>query len=34
VDIVQIFAAYGKTAGNSHLMMGQNPVFIISGEMR
>ncbi|QOX63580.1 precorrin-6y C5,15-methyltransferase (decarboxylating) subunit CbiE [Anoxybacterium hadale] len=34
VDIVQIFAAHGKAAGNSHLMMGQNPVFIISGEMR
>ena len=34
VDIVQIFAAHGKAAGSSHLMMGQNPVFIISGEMR
>lgn len=33
VDIVQIFAAHGKTAGNYHMMQGQNPVFIISGEM-
>ena len=32
VDIVQIFAAHGKTAGNYHMMQGQNPVFIISGE--
>jgi precorrin-6Y C5,15-methyltransferase (decarboxylating) len=34
VDIVQIFAARGKAAGNYHMMQGQNPVFIISGEMR
>lgn len=33
IDIVQIFAAHGKTAGNYHMMQGQNPVFIISGEM-
>ena len=32
IDIVQIFAAHGKTAGNYHMMLGQNPVFIISGE--
>lgn len=29
-DIVQIFAAKGRTAGSYHLMMGQNPVYIIS----
>jgi ABC-type lipopolysaccharide export system ATPase subunit len=34
VDIVQIFAARGKAAGSYHMMQGQNPVFIISGEMR
>lgn len=34
VDIVQIFAAHGKTAGNCHMMQGQNPVFIISGELK
>ncbi|HML37858.1 MAG TPA: precorrin-6y C5,15-methyltransferase (decarboxylating) subunit CbiE [Bacillota bacterium] len=34
IDIVQIFAARGKAAGNYHMMQGQNPVFIISGEMR
>jgi precorrin-6Y C5,15-methyltransferase (decarboxylating) len=33
IDIVQIFAAHGKTAGSYHMMQGQNPVFIISGEM-
>ncbi len=32
IDIVQIFAAHGKTAGNYHMMQGQNPIFIISGE--
>lgn len=32
IDIVQIFAAHGKAAGNYHMMQGQNPVFIISGE--
>jgi len=34
IDIVQIFAAHGKAAGNYHMMLGQNPVFIISGEMK
>ncbi len=34
IDIVQIFAAHGKAAGNYHMMQGQNPVFIISGEMK
>lgn len=34
VDIVQIFAAHGKAAGNCHMMQGQNPVFIISGELK
>lgn len=34
VDIVQIFAAHGRAAGNYHMMQGQNPVFIISGELR
>lgn len=34
VDIVQIFAAHGKATGNYHMMLGQNPVFIISGEMK
>ncbi|HWQ77483.1 MAG TPA: precorrin-6y C5,15-methyltransferase (decarboxylating) subunit CbiE [Anaerovoracaceae bacterium] len=34
MDIVQIFAARGKAAGNSHMMQGQNPVFIISGELK
>lgn len=32
IDIVQIFTAHGKTAGGYHMMQGQNPVFIISGE--
>jgi len=32
IDIVQIFAAHGKAAGNYHMMLGQNPVFIISGQ--
>lgn len=32
IDIVQVFAAHGKAAGNYHMMLGQNPVFIISGE--
>ena len=31
-DIVQVFTAHGKTAANYHMMIGQNPVFIISGE--
>lgn len=30
VDIVQVTAARGKEAGPYHLMMGQNPVYIIS----
>ncbi len=34
VDIVQIFAAHGRAAGNYHMMQGQNPVFIISGELK
>jgi len=34
IDIVQIFAAHGKATGNYHMMQGQNPVFIISGEMK
>ncbi|HVI42214.1 MAG TPA: precorrin-6y C5,15-methyltransferase (decarboxylating) subunit CbiE [Anaerovoracaceae bacterium] len=34
IDIVQIFAAHSKAAGNYHMMQGQNPVFIISGEMK
>lgn len=29
-DIAQISAAKGRTAGSYHLMMGQNPVYIIS----
>ena len=34
IDIVQIFAAHGKAAGNYHMMQGENPIFIISGEMK
>lgn len=34
IDIVQIFAAHGRAAGTSHMMQGQNPVFIISGELK
>jgi len=34
VDIVQVFTARGKTVGGSHMMQGQNPVFIISGEIK
>lgn len=34
IDIVQIFAAHGKAAGTSHMMQGENPVFIISGELK
>jgi precorrin-6Y C5,15-methyltransferase (decarboxylating) len=34
VDVVQIFAAHGKAVGSYHMMQGQNPVFIISGEMK
>lgn len=32
IDIVQIFVAASKEVGNYHMMQGQNPVFIISGE--
>lgn len=32
MDIVQVFAARGTEVGNYHMMQGQNPVFIISGE--
>lgn len=32
VDIVQISAARAKELGNYHLMMGQNPVFILTGQ--
>lgn len=31
VDITQINVAKGRTAGAYHLMMGQNPVYLISG---
>lgn len=34
IDIVQISAARAKDVGNYHMMMGQNPVFIISGEKK
>lgn len=34
VEIVQIFAVHGKSVGSYHMMQGQNPVFIISGEHR
>lgn len=34
IEIVQVFAAHGKSVGNYHMMQGQNPVFIISGEHR
>lgn len=32
IDVVQLSAARGRKAGSYHLMIGQNPVFIISGE--
>lgn len=32
IEIIQVFVAAGKQAGNSHMMLGQNPVFIISAE--
>lgn len=32
VDLVQIFAAHGKETANYHMMQGQNPIFVISGE--
>ena len=32
VDITQISAAQAKTLGRYHMMMGQNPVWILSGE--
>jgi precorrin-6Y C5,15-methyltransferase (decarboxylating) len=31
-DVTQITAAQSKTLGAHHLMMGQNPVWIITGE--
>ncbi len=34
IGIVQIFAANGNEAGSYHMMQGQNPVFIISGELK
>jgi len=34
VDVTQISAAQAKELGRYHLMMGQNPVWIISGEGR
>jgi len=34
VDIVQVFTARGKAVGESRMMQGQNPVFIISGELK
>ncbi|MFR3809323.1 MAG: hypothetical protein ACLTX3_10340 [Lachnospiraceae bacterium] len=30
VDIAQVQVAKGKKAGSYHLMMGQNPVYVIS----
>jgi len=33
-EIVQIFAAGGKKVGDYHMMQGQNPVFIISGQLK
>ena len=32
VDVTQISAAQAKTLGRYHMMMGQNPVWILSGE--
>lgn len=32
VDVTQIAAAQAKTLGRYHMMMGQNPVWILSGE--
>lgn len=32
VDVTQISAAQAKTLGRYHMMMGQNPVYILSGE--
>ena len=34
IDILQISAARAKEVGNYHMMTGQNPVFIISGEKK
>ena len=34
VDVTQITAAQSKTLGRYHMMMGQNPVWILSGEGR
>ena len=33
-DVVQITASRAKAAGSHHLMMGQNPVFILTGEKK
>lgn len=33
-EIVQLFAAKSKAAGEHHMMMGQNPVFVISFQVR
>lgn len=32
IDVVQISVARAKATGNYHLMMGQNPVFILTGQ--
>ena len=34
VDIAQVNVAKGKKAGSYHLMMGQNPVYVISFQGR
>ena len=34
VDMTQLTAAQAKQLGNYHMMLGQNPVWIISGEGR
>lgn len=34
VDIVQVASARAKEVGDYHLLMGQNPIFILSGEKR
>lgn len=33
VDVQQIFAAAGKPTGSYHLLMGQNPTFLLTGRM-
>lgn len=32
MEVVQIFVAKSKKAGNSHMLMGQNPTFIVSAK--